>query len=60
MNRRKFLGIISGMFVAFAGGLCRLAKKSVPGKFTRADRGKKYPGTIKMPEDINGIGKWSG
>ena len=60
MNRRNFMRIIGGVFGVFAGGLCQLTKKAVPGKFTQAVRGKKYPGTIENPGDINGIGKWSG
>jgi hypothetical protein len=60
MTRRKFIQKLIKSSSAIVFGICWLAKKTVPRKFVRAVRTKKYPGFLKPLRDIHKPGKWSG
>lgn len=60
MTRRKFVQKLIGAVAAVVVGAWWLAKKTVPRKFVRAIKVKKYPGFLRPLRDICKQGKWSG
>ncbi|MFZ0034761.1 MAG: hypothetical protein WAK60_07225 [Sedimentisphaerales bacterium] len=60
MTRRKFIQELIKAGSAIVVGACWLAEKTVPRKFVRALRLKKYPGSLKPLQDIHKQSKWSG
>jgi hypothetical protein len=60
MTRRKFIQKLIKGGSAIIVGVCWLAKKATPRKFTQAIRVKKYPGFLKPLQDFLKQSKWSG
>lgn len=60
MTRREFVQFILKTASAIAVGVYVIGDKVSPRKFIRAERLKKYPGSIKQLSNINTQGKWNG
>jgi hypothetical protein len=60
MTRRKFIRRLIKAGSAIVVGISWLAKNTMPRKFVRAIRVKKYPGPLKPLRDISKQSKWSG
>ncbi len=60
MTRRRFIRKVMETAAAIAVGAVWLAEKTGLKKFVRAERLKKYPGVVKLLDNINNQSKWSG
>jgi len=60
MTRRKFIKKLIGAGSLVVVGAGWLVKKTVPLKYVRALKFKKYPGSLKSMSNIPTQGKWSG